>query len=133
MSSKPLIQPFILHFFKITILIFSTHSPSGRSSPPLVSVYPTLFSNAFFHSLSYIPFISYMLTSFSTSYFLQPYSILPHLTFYNPLHFLTCLPNSSLFTPLPPSLSSTFSNAFFHSLPTSTFFYSLSFYTPNHS
>ena len=57
------------------------------------------------------------------SYFLQPYSFLPHLTFYIPLNFLTCIPNSSLFTTPLPSLH------FFNCLFSFTFSHSLSFIT----
>ncbi len=131
MSSKPLIQPFILHFFKITILIFSTHSSSGRSSPPLVSVYPTLFSNAFFHSLSFIPFIPYMLTSFTTANHLLPHSFHLISLFIFPYTFLHTFPTAAFLTRCF-THSIHFLNAFFLSLFHICFFTSTFFHNSIH-
>ena len=99
--------------FKYIFSNFLTYSPAADHLRRWSLFILHFFQMPFFiHFLTLLLFPIYSPPSVP-SYFLQPYSFLPHLTFYIPLNFLTCLPNNNSLSPLPFHSSYTFSNAFF--------------------
>ena len=118
----------ILIFYKLHFL--NTFSLTFLHTPPATDHLRrwSLFVLHFFQMPFFIHFLTLLLFPIYSppsvpSYFLQPYSFLPHLTFYIPLNFLTCLPNSNLSIPLFLTLSSLFQLPFFFYFFTFTFFH----------